>query len=160
MVINAWLRFILHENGLLQNNPIYGIINILTLNSFVLEPPNVCGRQMLLFHIWNYSFFFFFFLGVGMCIRTSHSNNSHCFSNRKLGQCLNQPGLFKKWANGSSSSVSLGLNSSLDWAGYQSWPYSPQSHLITTMTQRAGRPASQLACLPGPTRSHSGTEQT
>lgn len=46
MVINARLHFILHENGLLQNNPIYGIINILTLNSFVLEPANVCGRQM------------------------------------------------------------------------------------------------------------------
>lgn len=47
--------WILRENGLPRNNPIYGIINIRTLEFVVSEPYHISERQML-FHIWNYIF--------------------------------------------------------------------------------------------------------
>lgn len=84
--INAWLHFILHENGLLKNNPIYGIINILTQNPFVLEPLSVCGGQMLSFPIWNY-YCFCIFLGGGVQ-RSAHVDlQTHAYAHH-VGQTM------------------------------------------------------------------------
>lgn len=79
----------------------------------------------------------------------------------KLGINPDKPSLkIKKNKIETANSVSLGRNPSF-WTGLLSLlTFQSQVTFNYPMTQRAGQPASQLDCLPGPTWSHGRREQT